>query len=323
MTPLLLDVLRRLSQEEFLSGEAIACQLGCSRATVHNAVQEANSLGVAVHAVQGRGYRLVEPLSWLNPERLSELLESRGFRFCHFERLASTNAFLLAEAQDGAPHRTVVTAEWQTQGRGRRGRSWLAGLGNGLAFSLLWRSGRPAAELSGLSLAVGTVLVGALHRLGLVQARVKWPNDLVVEGKKLAGVLIELSGDMLGPSAAVIGVGINFRGGDALTQTVGQPVADLSMYLGQVDRNEVFLALLKALDEGLNRFEREGFAAFHQDWESCHAYRDRAVEILTGQGERITGQTTGVDEQGALLLETPNGIRRFHSGEVSLRGVGV
>lgn len=316
-----LDVLRLLSHQDFVSGEQIARSLGCSRATIHNAIQAANEVGVVVHAVQGRGYRLAGPLDWLKPTSFTERLEAAGFHFHYFDRLPSTNTYLLDESRKGAPHRTVALAEWQTQGRGRRGRTWLAPLGNGLAFSLLWRSGRPAAELSGLSLAVGVALVGGLQHLGLMQARVKWPNDVVVRGAKLAGVLIELSGDMLGPSAAVIGVGINLQGGDELSQSVGQPVTDLSSQLGRVNRNEVFVALLTALDEGLARFEHEGFAAFREEWNLCHAYGERAVDVLTGQGERITGVAKGVDEMGALLLDTRDGLRRFHSGEVSLRGI--
>jgi BirA family biotin operon repressor/biotin-[acetyl-CoA-carboxylase] ligase len=317
----LLDVLRLLSHQDFVSGEQIARRLGCSRATIHNAIQAANEVGVVVHAVQGRGYRLAGPLDWLRPASFTERLKAAGFHFHYFESLPSTNSYLLDESRKGAPHRTVAIAEWQTQGRGRRGRTWLAPLGNGLAFSLLWRSGRPAAELSGLSLAVGVALVGALQRLGLMQANVKWPNDIVVQGEKLAGVLIELSGDMLGPSAAVIGVGINLQGGNELGQSIGQPVTDLSSHLGLVDRNEVFVALLTALDEGLARFERVGFVAFQEEWNHCHAYHERTVDVITGQGERITGLAKGVDELGALLLDTRDGLRRFHSGEVSLRGV--
>jgi BirA family biotin operon repressor/biotin-[acetyl-CoA-carboxylase] ligase len=293
---------------------------------VHNALQEANALGVTVHAVQGRGYRLAEPLSWLDKGYLAERLSARAFNFLHFDHLPSTNAFLLQAAQAGAPHRTVVTTEWQTSGRGRRGRSWHAALGNGLAFSVLWRSGRPAAELSGLSLAVGTVLVQALQGLGLARARVKWPNDVVVADEdlaKLAGVLIELSGDMLGPSTAVIGVGLNIRGGPELTRAVGQAVTDLAGHLGAVDRNEVLLTLLVALDDGLARFEQAGFAAFQQEWEACHAFHERSVVMLTGQGEQIAGRALGVDAHGALLVQTQAGVRRFHSGEVSLRGAGA
>lgn len=316
-----LEVLRLLSHQEFVSGEHIARRLGCSRTTIHNAVQTANEAGVVVHAVQGRGYRLAGEMDWLDPASFSERLDAAGFHVHYFASIPSTNSYLLDESRKGAPHRTVAIAEWQTQGRGRRGRTWLAPLGNGLAFSLLWRSGRPAAELSGLSLAVGVALVGALRGLGLMRAEVKWPNDIVVDGQKLAGVLIELSGDMLGPSAAVIGVGINLQGGDELSQTVGQAVTDLSTHLGHVNRNEVFMALLMALDEVLARFEHAGFAAFREAWNMCHAYHERTVDVLTGQGERIAGVAKGVDELGALLLDTREGLQRFHSGDVSLRAI--
>lgn len=322
MSPHLLSVLRQLSSETFLSGEAIARSLGCSRATVNNAIREAIDGGVHIHAVHGRGYRLAGPLSWLVCDRLAETLSRYEVALrCH-DQIASTNADLMAWAQSGAPHRAVVTAEWQSQGRGRRGRVWHAGLGRGLMFSLLWRSSRPAAELSGLSLAVGVLLVETLHGLGVSGARVKWPNDILVDGAKLAGVLIELSGDVLGPSSAVIGVGINVDGGNELTSHLGQPVTDLRQQIGVVDRNHLLATLVLGLVEGLARFEEQGFRAFQAAWQACHAHQDREVSILPGQGEPIFGRAQGVDEYGALLLETSSGLRRFHSGEVSLRSVG-
>lgn len=323
MDSMMYAVLRRLGHETFTSGEVVAGQLGCSRATVHNALREASGAGIVVHAVQGRGYRLAEPIDWLVPDRLQAELQARGMQFHFFDSTVSTNTFLLEAARGGEPHRTVAVTEWQTGGRGRRGRSWQADLGSSLAFSYLWRSARPVAELSGLSLAVGVVLVEALQRLGLEKAKVKWPNDIVVENQKLAGVLIEMSGDVLGPSAAVIGVGINVRGGEGLTRDLGRPVTDLSRHLEGVGRNELFLDLVRAIDEGLELFEREGFGVFQDAWNACHAHHGRKVDILTGQGGRIPGVAMGVDEQGALLLQTPAGVRRFHSGEVSLRSAGA
>ncbi len=321
MSPHLLGVLRQLSPETFLSGEAIAKRLVCSRATVNNAIREAIEGGVPIHAVHGRGYRLASPLTWLSCESLSEALSRSGVALrCH-DQVASTNADLMAWAQSGAPHRAVVTAEWQSQGRGRRGRAWHAGLGRGLMFSMLWRSGRPAAELSGLSLAVGAMLVETLQELGLDGARVKWPNDILVDGAKLAGILIELAGDMLGPSSAIIGVGINVDGGKDLAAQVGQPITDLRQHIGIVDRNRLLQTLVLGLDAGLARFEEQGFAAFQAAWQACHAHQDREVAILPGQGDAIVGRARGVDEHGALLLETGAGLRRFHSGEISLRTV--
>jgi BirA family biotin operon repressor/biotin-[acetyl-CoA-carboxylase] ligase len=228
----------------------------------------------------------------------------------------------MSQAQSGAPHKSLVAAEWQGQGRGRRGRAWLAGLGGGLMFSLLWRFNRPASELSGLSLVVGLGLAQVLRDLGLRRASVKWPNDILVDDAKLAGVLIELAGDMLGPSAAVIGVGINVLGAESLRGAVEQPVTDLSEHLATrgLDRNLLLREVVLRLNDHLECFDVDGFAPFRQDWEALHAHQDQPVHVLTGQGERIAGRALGVDESGALLLATESGLRRFHSGEVSLRG---
>ena len=158
----LLPVLRQLSPETFLSGEDIAQRLGCSRATVNNAIRAAQDAGFTVHAVHGRGYRLAAPVSWLDADRLAQVFAPRGITLRHLDQVASTNALMLEWAASGethaapsglpmrAAHRSLLTAEWQAQGRGRRGRDWHAGLGGGLMFSFLWRSGRPAAQLSGL-----------------------------------------------------------------------------------------------------------------------------------------------------------------------------
>jgi BirA family biotin operon repressor/biotin-[acetyl-CoA-carboxylase] ligase len=324
----LLPVLRQLSPEAFLSGEVIAQRLGCSRATVNNAIRAAQAAGFTVHAVHGRGYRLAAPVSWLDAARLARYFSPRGITLRHFDQLASTNALMLewalADAAQRAPHRSLVSTEWQSQGRGRRGRDWHAGLGGGLMFSFLWRSGRPAAQLSGLSLAVGVALVKALRAMGLAQAQVKWPNDIQVAGAKLAGVLIELAvdrqaSDVLGPSSAVIGVGLNVAGGEVLSGQVGQAVTDLQAHLGLVDRNEVLFGLIAMLDADLARFERDGFAAFYDEWHAFHAHQNQPVCLQTAQGEVISGVARGVDAQGALLLETSVGMRGFHSGEVSLR----
>jgi BirA family biotin operon repressor/biotin-[acetyl-CoA-carboxylase] ligase len=344
----LLPVLRQLSAENFLSGEQVAQRLGCSRATVHNAIRTAQEAGITVHAVHGRGYRLASSVSWLDADRLAQGFAEQGITLRHFDQVASTNALMLEWAALGdsprAPHRALISTEWQAHGRGRRGRDWHASLGGGLMFSFLWRSARPASQLSGLSLAVGVALVKGLRQLGLVGAEVKWPNDIQIAGAKLAGVLIELasdrlasdrlvndrlasnvlardvfSSDVLGPSAAVIGVGINVAGGEDLSRQTGRSVTDLRTHHGPVDRNMLLQCLIAELDTSLARFERDGFTAFHADWHACHAYQGQPVFIQPSQGEAISGVALGVDTEGALLLQTSTGIRTFHSGEVSLR----
>ncbi len=322
MTPQLLDILRQLSHVDFRSGEEVARRLRISRASVHNAVQEAEALGLRVQAVRGRGYRLARPVSWLDAALFSPELSACGVRSQLVPVLDSTNSHLMALAQSSAPHKLLVAAEWQGKGRGRRGRAWLAGLGGGLMFSLLWRFNRPAGELSGLSLVVGLGLAQVLRELGLHRAGVKWPNDIVVGEAKLAGVLIELAGDMLGPSTAIIGVGVNVLGAESLRGAVEQPVTDLSEHLSErgLDRNVLLREMVLRLNAYLERFDAEGFAPFRQDWEALHMHQNQIVQVFDARGGVVAGRALGVDDSGALLLASERGPLRFHSGEVSLRG---
>lgn len=318
----LFRVLRALSGEEFRSGEAIARYLGISRASVHNAVRQAQALGIDIYSVRGRGYRLVFPHSWLDAEHIQDALGGLGYRVQRYEQLDSTNGRLLAMGQAGAEHKTVLTTEWQTGGRGRRGRAWLSPLGGGLAFSVLWRFNRTASDLSCLSLAVGLGLVRALRQIGLAEAQLKWPNDVLLGGRKLAGILIELQGDVLGPSMAVIGVGVNVRLPDELRHEIDQPVVDLVEGLGMaVERNHLLVQCLKHLHAVLEHYEREGFAELRAEWEANHAFHGREARMIAAQGESWSGRVAGIDEAGALLLDTDAGRRRFYSGELSLRGV--
>jgi BirA family biotin operon repressor/biotin-[acetyl-CoA-carboxylase] ligase len=197
----------------------------------------------------------------------------------------------------------------------------LAGLGGGLTFSILWRFNRPAGELSGLSLVVGMCLAQVLRDLGLSGARVKWPNDILVGDAKLAGVLIELAGDLLGPSAAVIGVGLNVLGAESLRGQVEQSITDLSEHLpvAALDRNLLLRALATRLNSDLDRFDRVGFAPFRAEWEALHVHQNLPVYVLSALGDRVMGVAMGVDDSGALLLSTEQGVQRFHSGEVSVR----
>lgn len=318
-----LSVLKLLSHEAFRSGEEISRSLGISRASVHNLVERARESGVEIQAVRGRGYRLAAPYSWLAPERLGAAAGAMGYRLRVHEALDSTNTHLLAEAQRGRQHGSVVATEMQTGGRGRRGREWLSPLGGGLTFSLLWRFQRPLTALSGLSLAVGVALVRALRAMGLGGARVKWPNDVLLEEKKLAGILIETHGDMLSAAVAVIGIGINVRASPETGQRIGAPVASLEEGLGEApDRNDLLLGVLAELAVVLAEFDAHGFQPFVGEWETMHAWQGQPVSVLGMGRDRLEGLAVGVDESGALRLRTAAGLMRVHSGEVSLRRGG-
>jgi BirA family transcriptional regulator, biotin operon repressor / biotin---[acetyl-CoA-carboxylase] ligase len=246
----------------------------------------------------------------LSPPLLVEVLDE----------CASTSSVLVERAARGGPHGSVVACEHQTAGRGRRGNPWFSARGGSLAFSLLWRFDAGPAALSGLSLAIAVMAVRALERKDIAGVQVKWPNDLVHRDGKLGGILVEVSGEAGGPSAAVVGVGLNVRLDGRQRERIGQPVADLAeCAVTLATRTDLLAALLESLADGLSQFSRHGFAPFRDEWIHRHAYEGRSV-VLTVAGRRVAeGQVLGIAEDGSLVLRSPRGIERFHSGDLSLR----
>ncbi len=320
-------LLRMLADGEFHSGEVLARQLGISRASVSNALREVADYGLVLYSVRGRGYKLVNSPQWLDAARVSSHLGELGkfFRIEILDSAPSSNTLLLQRAaanaaNGGAPSGSVVAVEWQSGGRGRQGRVWHSGLGNALTFSLLWRFERGLSALSGLSLAAGVALMRALHALDVKDAQLKWPNDVLGAQGKLAGILVEAQGDMLGPSAVVIGIGMNLSLPHTVSRHIGQPVANLAdMTAALPERNHLFAVLLRELHGVLQEFAARGFAALRMEWESDHAWHNRPVQLQLPDGASVTGIARGVTEEGALQLETKQGMLRFNVGEISLR----
>ena len=325
MKALTSGVLKQLADGRFHSGEALARAHQVSRASVWLAVRELEAMGLGIYKVRGRGYRLPQPLMLLDRSAIERGLGPNLERFALEIRDAvdSTNTAMLARAAAGAPGGAVLAAEWQPGGRGRLGRAWHAGVGEALTFSLLWRFARGAAALSGLSLAVGVALARALEAEGARAINLKWPNDVLWRGRKLAGILTELAGDALGPTAAVIGIGVNVRLSEATEARIGQPAADLERACGAVpDRNRLLARVLVELDGVLRPFAQEGFAPLRAEWERRHAHQGRRVTLVLPDGTRSSGRARGVAEDGSFLLETRAGTKRFHSGEIGLRPSG-
>lgn len=322
MTPLTFQTLRLLADGEFRSGEAMARALGVSRASVWNALHDLDGAGLEIFKVRGRGYRLSQPLTWLDRTAIESALGSAraDFSIEVLDVAGSTNTLLLERAAAGAAAGSALAAEWQTGGRGRRGRVWHATPGAALTFSLLWRFPQGAGALSGLSLAVGVAVIRALARVGVHDAGLKWPNDVIWRGRKLAGLLIEVQGEVSGPAAAVIGLGLNCRLPDALRDRIDQPVVDLAQIVpGAIDRNQLLALLLQEMKTVLNQFAQSGFAPLREEWQRLHVYQDKPVRLTLPDAGVLEGSAAGVDEGGALLLDTATGIRRVHSGDVSLR----
>jgi len=321
-------LLRLLADGEFHSGERLARQLGISRASVNNALRGLENYGLELYSVRGRGYCLPNPPQWLEVKRIADYLGERRRNF-HIEILdsaTSSNTLLLQRARAdtaGTPSGSVLAVEWQSGGRGRLGRTWYSGLGNALTFSLLWRFDCGLSALSGLSLAAGVALIRALHALGITGAQLKWPNDVLGKNGKLAGILIETQGDMLGPSTVVIGIGLNLALSQKVLRQVDQPASSLVEMAGAMpQRNHLLATILLELDKVLREFAAQGFAALRAEWQRYHGMQNQPVQLSLPDGNRVDGIVRGVADDGALMLETQQGIRRFNIGEVSLRSAG-
>jgi BirA family biotin operon repressor/biotin-[acetyl-CoA-carboxylase] ligase len=326
MLPLTLPILRILSDGEFHSGEQLAASLDVSRASIWNALQGVESFGVRLFKVRGRGYQLADPIEWLARDSVVAHLggHAEKIRLEIVDVIDSTNSLLMQRAIQSSEGAQCVAAELQTHGRGRRGRTWHGALGGSLTFSLLWRFNLGAAQLSGLSLAIGVALVRALQELGVANIQLKWPNDLIHGYRKLGGVLIELQGDALGPSTAVIGVGLNLRLPEQVKHQIDQAVVDLQGMISDLpSRNAVLGVTLRHLADVLGNFDANGFEALRMEWQGLHAYQNKPVVMRMPDGAEMTGVVRGVTAEGALILDTVSGERRFGSGEMSLRPLAV
>lgn len=319
------QLLNLLADGEFHSGEILAQQLGVSRASVFNALAEVADSGVVLQRVRGRGYRLARP--WHRLER-GEVMRRLGQDAARFNleilpQATSSNTLLLQRAglddADGrAPSGSVLALELQTAGRGRMGRNWHSSLGTALTFSLLWRFDCGLNSLSGLSLGAGVAVVRALRKLGAQDVQLKWPNDILTEQGKLAGVLIEAQGDMLGPSTVVIGIGLNYTMPANLARQIDQPASALEEVCAAMPtRNQLLAAALLELAQVLQQFAQEGFAALRSEWEQCHIHQNRPIQLHMADGQLVSGIARGVSDSGELCLETAQGVRRFNSGEVA------
>lgn len=323
--PLAQRVLRRLSNAGFASGQELAVELGVTRSAIWKAVHLLEDAGVRIEAVSNRGYRLADGIAALDSVDIGVRLPAIArARIAHCEvawSLPSTNAALLAGAEPPPGQAFVLLAEQQTAGRGRRGREWIAPLGGALCLSLAWTFEELPRDLASLSLVVGTCALRALEARGARGLSLKWPNDLVVAGRKLGGILIEMRAESAGPVMVVIGIGLNVALGAPTRARVaasGTEPIDIVEIGGSTDRNALAAALVARLLDALPLFAKEGFAPFGAEWREADALRGRQVAVNLGE-ERHIGIARGIDTAGALLVETPGGLRRFIAGEVSVR----
>jgi BirA family transcriptional regulator, biotin operon repressor / biotin---[acetyl-CoA-carboxylase] ligase len=297
-------------------GDRVAQALGITRARVSQLVKELRESGTDVH-VSRAGYSV----PWLHAMLdASACAEHPLWTITVLPTTTSTNASLLSLTPP-AEHGHVHLTEWQSAGRGRRGRSWVGMAGGSVLMSVAWRFERGAAGLSGLSLSIGLAVARALEVAGARDVQLKWPNDLLWKNQKVGGVLIDLSGDALGPTTAIIGIGLNVSLPAAARADIVQAVTDLQQSAPNVrwDRNALVRGLLNALRSTLAEFSEHGFAAHLADWRQRHAHEGRATRVLRPDGTELFADHTSVDSSGALVLKHGASFSTMHSAEVSLR----
>ena len=314
-------LVRYLSATETRSGEAIGNELGCSRTAVWKHVEALRHFGIEIDAVAGQGYLLREPLELLDQASILALMDPeihKKLTGLNIEATLDSTNSALQRLPVKEQHAAVILAEHQATGRGRRGRQWHSPYGRNLYLSLGWRFEKSLSELGCLPLVVALAAAQSLGRAGLIGHRVKWPNDLTLDGRKLCGCLVEVQGDAQGPCHAVLGVGINVHMPESGAATgIDQPWTDLHSQLPGCSRNRLAALLMEELIKQLILFSEQGFAPFRDHWKQMDGLNGRTIKVYSGSGF-VQGTATGIDDRGALLLDTGKEVLKLYSGEVSL-----
>ncbi len=310
-----LHILKTLSDGEFHSGEALGHDLGISRAAIAKHIKGLSDWGVDIYRIQGRGYQMAKPMPLLDEDRLTA---STSQKLELIPVIDSTNQYLLDRVNESDKGR-VCLAEYQANGRGRRGRQWVSPFGSNLYLSMYWRLDAGMAAAMGLSLVIGIAAVEALEAIGIEGVKLKWPNDLYYQDKKLAGILVEMSGQAGGAAHLVIGMGLNIGMPD-VQPDIDQPWTTLNQACGDlsIDRTQLALSLIEHWNTALVDYELKGLAGFVERWNRLDNFLGRPVKLLMGPRE-VHGVVKGIDQQGGVILETEKGLDTYIGGEISLR----
>lgn len=319
-------ILAILSDGAFHSGTELARAMKLSRAAVWKQLNGLAELGLQHSAVRGKGYRLDKPLELLVHAEIDEMLSERTRELISsleiHDQIHSTNSYLADRGRHNAPSGTVCLAEHQTAGKGRRGRQWVSPYGNNIYLSILWRFQQGPAAISGLSLAIGVAVMRALKQHGIEDVGLKWPNDIYSQGKKLGGILVEVSGETDGPCSAVIGLGLNLHLSEAEAENIAQAWTDLSRVTGRnrLSRNKLAGLLLDHLMAVIADFEGAGIKIYVDEWRVYDCLKGKAATLFMAT-QQFDGIVDGIDDDGLLLIKRPEGnVQAFASGEVSFSG---
>jgi BirA family biotin operon repressor/biotin-[acetyl-CoA-carboxylase] ligase len=314
----MLTLLKLLKDGRFHSGEALGAALGVSRSAVWKQLQHLEAeLNLPIHKIRGKGYQLATPLMFLSAEEIALNAPSLSWSMRISDSIDSTNAEALRLVESGEVAPFLVLSEQQTAGRGRRGRKWVSPFAQNVYYSLVLRIEGGLRQLEGLSLVVGLAVLQALRESGVQGAALKWPNDLLVGQKKIAGILLELVGDPADICHVVLGIGINVN--MQKTDGIDQQWTSVQLEAGAaVNRNALVAQLSLQLQNYVEKHKAAGFSALQEEWEKNHAWQGRTVSLIAGVNH-VDGVVLGVDRQGALRLEV-DGVEKIYSGgELSLR----
>ncbi|EOE5322002.1 bifunctional biotin--[acetyl-CoA-carboxylase] ligase/biotin operon repressor BirA [Providencia rettgeri] len=314
-----LQLIDILADAQVHSGEQLGEQLGMTRSAINKHIKTLRSWGLNIETIAGKGYKLPYQINLLSEEAIKKQIDS--VNIIVEPVIDSTNQYMLeriAELKSG----DTCLAEYQSAGRGRRGRQWISPFGCNLYLSMYWKLEQGPAAAVGLSVVVGIVIAEVLNRISQEKVKVKWPNDLYMNDKKLAGILVELTGKTGDAAHIIIGVGINIgmnNNNIESSKSITQEWSSLRDEVENIERNELSANIIKSLRESLVIFEHEGLKPFLERWFKLDNFLNRPVKLLIGN-DIITGIERGVNDQGALLLQKDNGeIIPYIGGEISLR----
>ena len=308
------QILSCLSHDNFVSGEVIAKKLSLTRVAINQHIDTLKDYGIEIYSVKGKGYKLANPITLVDEQKLINQIDNRCF---YFDEINSTNSFLLTHHQD-LKSGDICIAEYQSAGRGRRGRQWQSPYGHHLYASLFWRFEEPASKVVGLSLVIACSIVKALAQMDVPNLGLKWPNDIYLDGKKLAGILIEMAPTSAQQTALIIGFGINMSMSLSQGELIDQPWSDLSELQAIPNKTDLLINLQKQMKDDIQLFEKNGLAPFIDVWAKYDLFAGKPIKLIMAPNE-VLGMCKGIDEQGAVLIETADGLKAFIGGEISLR----
>ncbi len=317
-------IIQLLSDDQHHSGTAIGAHLNIGRSAVWKSIEQLRQLGVNIQSAGRKGYRLTQDIELLDEDKIRHFINAPNENLFEkieiYESIESTNTYLMQQARNHTKGNQACLAELQTGGKGRNGRKWISSFASNIALSILWRFETLPGGLSGLSLVIGMALCKACEQIGITNTKLKWPNDIYWNERKLGGILIEIQGEPWGPCNVVIGVGININLAKEFASDIDQPWVDCNEILGtkHISRNNFAAIIMEHIALLLRQFQEQGFEPFTQEWPQYDILFNQEVNVhLPDKIE--AGTAVGINSDGALLVEIDGKQRPFYSGDATLR----